>query len=77
MHEVNHGPTTLSMTAVRQPVKMERKRGAFNGTIFFKGPDQKEYRWQTTARLFSAVMEVRTGGRVRYNSIYHVVPVSV
>jgi hypothetical protein len=61
LNEVNHGPTILSMTAVRQPVKMERKRGAFNGTVFFKGPDQKEYRWQTTARLFSAAMEVRTG----------------
>jgi hypothetical protein len=47
----------LSMTAIRQPVKMERKRGAFSGTIFFKGPDHKEYRWQTTARLFSAAME--------------------
>lgn len=57
LNEVNHGPTILSMTAVRQPVKMERKRGAFNGTVFFKGPDQKEYRWQTTARLFSAAME--------------------
>ncbi|OAX36215.1 hypothetical protein K503DRAFT_695546 [Rhizopogon vinicolor AM-OR11-026] len=57
MGDVNHGPVTLSMTAVRQPVKMERKRGAFNGTVFFKGPDQKEYRWQTTARLFSVVME--------------------
>ncbi|KAG0698174.1 hypothetical protein DFH29DRAFT_810710 [Suillus ampliporus] len=60
MHEVNHGPT-LSMTAVRRPVKMERKLGTFDGTVFFKGPDQKEYRWRTTARLFSAVMEVRTG----------------
>lgn len=57
MGEVNHGPTMLSMTAIRQPVKMERKRGAFSGTIFFKGPDHKEYRWQTTARLFSAAME--------------------
>ncbi|KAG2345841.1 hypothetical protein BDR05DRAFT_879684 [Suillus weaverae] len=65
MDEVNHGPTILSMTAVRRPVKMERKRGAFNGTVFFKGPDHKEYRWQTTARLFSAMMEVRAGaGRV-------------
>jgi hypothetical protein len=61
MGEVNHGPTMLSMTAIRQPVKMERKRGAFSGTIFFKGPDHKEYRWQTTARLFSAAMEVRAG----------------
>ncbi|KAG1735930.1 uncharacterized protein EDB91DRAFT_1055920 [Suillus paluster] len=52
MDEVNHGPTTLSMTAVRRTVKMERKLGAFDGTVFFKGPDQKEYRWQTTARLF-------------------------
>lgn len=58
---VNHGPTTLSMTALKQTVKMERKRGAFNGTVFFKGPDQKEYRWQTPARLFSIVMEVRAG----------------
>lgn len=55
--EVNHGHTILSMTAVRRPVKMERKRGAFNGTVFFNGPDHKEYRWQTSARLFSAMME--------------------
>jgi hypothetical protein len=61
MGELTHGPATLSMTTVRQFVKMERKRGAFNGTVFFKGPDQKEYRWQTTARLFSVMMEVRTG----------------
>jgi hypothetical protein len=59
MGEVKHGPATLSMTTVRKPVKMERKRGAFNGTVFFEGPDQKEYRWQTTARLFSVMMEVR------------------
>ncbi|KAJ8591414.1 hypothetical protein M405DRAFT_109746 [Rhizopogon salebrosus TDB-379] len=57
MGEVKHGPATLSMTTVRKPVKMERKRGAFNGTVFFEGPDQKEYRWQTTARLFSVMME--------------------
>lgn len=57
MDEVNHGPTILSMTAIRRPVKMERKRGAFNGTVFFEGPDHKEYRWQMTARLFSAAME--------------------
>ncbi|KAG1808834.1 hypothetical protein EV424DRAFT_1317327 [Suillus variegatus] len=61
LDEVNHGPTILSMTGIRYPVKMERKRGAFNGTVFFEGPDHKEYRWQTTARLFSAAMEVRTG----------------
>jgi len=60
MGGVKHGPVTLSMTALRQPVKMERKRGTFNGTVFFEGPDEKEYRWKTAARLFSVVMEVCT-----------------
>ncbi|KAG2143830.1 uncharacterized protein EDB93DRAFT_572988 [Suillus bovinus] len=57
LDEVNHGPTILSMTGVKQPIKMERKRGAFNGTVFFKGPDHEEYRWQTTTGLFSTAME--------------------
>ncbi|KAH7890956.1 hypothetical protein F5I97DRAFT_1923456 [Phlebopus sp. FC_14] len=45
-------PIVISMTADRRLVRMERRRGAFDGTHWFKGPDDNEYRWHPRSHLW-------------------------
>ncbi|KIJ65431.1 hypothetical protein HYDPIDRAFT_87932 [Hydnomerulius pinastri MD-312] len=51
------GPIVIIMTSERRPFRMERRRGMPESVYWFRGPDDKEYHWQSQCHLWRNEMQ--------------------
>ncbi|KIJ21040.1 hypothetical protein PAXINDRAFT_125668, partial [Paxillus involutus ATCC 200175] len=54
------GPILITMVSERRSIPMERRRGTPEGTRWFRGPDHREYRWESNSHLWRNEMQVRS-----------------
>lgn len=51
------GPILITMVSERRSIPMERRRGTPEGTRWFRGPDHREYRWESNSHLWRNEMQ--------------------
>ncbi|KAF9224132.1 hypothetical protein BS17DRAFT_780523 [Gyrodon lividus] len=54
------GAIQITVASERRSISMERRRGTPDGTHWFRGPDAREYHWQSNSYLWRNEMQVRS-----------------